>query len=87
MIFQAFYNPAQIFNRDLSCALLEEFAVLIKEERLAKKLKAPTIGRAKKQARYKEANPEAEVEGAEEDDIPDPEKGITVIEALAASGK
>ena len=31
--FQAFYNPAQVFNRDLSCAVLEEFGFLLKEER------------------------------------------------------
>jgi len=28
----AFYNPAQVFNRDLSCAVLEEFAVQYKEK-------------------------------------------------------
>jgi len=38
----AFYNPAQIFNRDLSCAILEEFAVTLNKERKEKDEKSET---------------------------------------------
>jgi len=32
----AFYNPAQVFNRDLSCAVLEEFGAVVEQERKEK---------------------------------------------------
>ena len=33
---KAFYNPAQVFNRDLSCAVLEEFGAVVEQERKEK---------------------------------------------------
>ncbi|KAI1320480.1 RNA methyltransferase tRNA(m5U54)methyltransferase [Mortierella claussenii] len=84
---EVFYNPIQEFNRDISIAAIRTWDEIFQEERAAK--------RAEKQAR-KEANaakrakegleplPEKELpEGIVDPTAP---RGITILEALSASG-
>ncbi|KAF9914154.1 RNA methyltransferase tRNA(m5U54)methyltransferase [Lobosporangium transversale] len=84
---EVFYNPIQQFNRDISIAAIRTWDEIFQEERAAK--------RAEKQARKEAAAAKRAQEGLEplpEREFPqgavDPTapRGITILEALSASG-
>lgn len=87
---EVFYNPVQEFNRDLTCAVVTEFA---RQRLLAKGIRALVPGEHERQKMVVSL---AEGEPAEQEDAPviqrttsageKCEDGIRILEGLAASG-
>merc|ERR1719217_908393 len=70
-----FYNPAQVFNRDLSIVVLSVFAK-IREADLWEKF----------EKRKKRCERGADTKGREPKSLVTPERGLHILEALAATG-
>uniref|UniRef100_A0A3Q2T8Y3 tRNA (guanine(26)-N(2))-dimethyltransferase n=1 Tax=Fundulus heteroclitus TaxID=8078 RepID=A0A3Q2T8Y3_FUNHE len=91
---EVFYNPVQEFNRDLTCAVITEFARELMAQRGVKVLVPGEKDRVV--VSLSEETNEADVPAAEENGAGEPEvtarvgekceKGLRVLEGLAASG-
>lgn len=82
-----FYNPAQVFNRDLSVLVLSVFAKLREEENAALREKRAERNQAgKKGAKASEEAAEPSPSKAPQPFVRPSEKGLKVLEALAATG-
>lgn len=83
---EVFYNPIQEFNRDISIAAIRTWDEIYQEERsarLAEKKSRREANVAKRTAEGLEPLPEREFpEGSD----PSATRGITILEALSASG-
>merc|ERR1739844_828206 len=89
---EVFYNPVQEFNRDLSSAVIRLFAEEFtqkKKEKLLKRIKKRGVKEAEEKDNAKGSDEEmtdnTEPRGTSEKGNTEP-VGITVLEALAASG-
>ncbi|XP_070683680.1 tRNA (guanine(26)-N(2))-dimethyltransferase [Pempheris klunzingeri] len=87
---EVFYNPVQEFNRDLTCAVITEFARDVLAQR-GVKVVVPGEKERVVVSLSEEANEEEEKNGAEEPTVTATvgekcERGIRVLEGLAASG-
>lgn len=80
---EVFYNPVQEFNRDLSCAVIQQYVRIRQREAHEKELKREGQRTADAMG---EATAAIEREGDEKCDDDAPKKGISVFEALSATG-